>query len=156
MKRKATILLSGKETKATLIKLLIDNKARCQGVNSDVDELFFKDYSKLTLLACVKLFNANVAAGGDGNISPWSNEEAYSYYKAVSDRIMTLLGNHGITTENLRQHISMEKGDQMRQKWEEGLKTTYNGCVGHEEAEQESAFQFLKQLFQENLPTIKL
>lgn len=144
------IILTGKETKKQIIDLLIEGKAsyECFGVCADY---WYKKEDKASLLRRVKIYNANIAGGGNGNISTFRNDEAQSHYLEVELKILNWLQDQGISPENITDHIPQDRGLKMLKEWQEYKKLYHNDFIGHTPEEKETAFNWLKNQFEREL-----
>jgi len=143
---KSLIQLNGKETKAKLIKKLIEGKANYDGSLEDT-EWYYRGDSKSTLLQKVKIYNANKVAGGDGNISMWDNKEAHSHKIKLDCKLKKWLLTYGLNEENISQKISAKKGKLLSKKWKDYINSEHNGFIGHTSAEMKKALNMMKELY---------
>lgn len=140
------IELTGKETKQDLINLLLNAGAtfECYGL---CDAHRFRGDKKPELLRHVKIYNANVAAGGNGNISQWKNPEAHSHREELDERLKKYLYDHGIDHTRIGEMIPQDEGLAAMERWRKYLDDEHNGFIGHTEDEKNKGYQFLENEF---------
>jgi hypothetical protein len=143
------INLTGKETKQQLIKLIVGSNPYFENKNSSwANEHYFKSNSKPELLKHVKILNANFAAGGDGNISSFRNEEAYCHYVEIDNNsLLFLKETYNITKDNIKNHISFENGTNASKEWKDYINKEHNGFIGHTEEEKSKAIEKLNSIW---------
>jgi len=140
------IQLTGKETKSMLIEKLITSGANWEGRLED-SEFWYRKDTKSDLLQKIKIYNANKAAGGDGNISRWANKEAHSHKDKLENELKKWLLTFGLDEKTIRCKISTKKAEELNQKWEDYLYSELNGFVGHTTEEQHKALNKMKELY---------
>lgn len=131
---KHLIVLTGKETKSQLIKLLVENKSNWE--NSDMDsEHYFRSDSKPELLKKVKMYNINVENGGNGNISFFRNEEGFIPSNEVTKRFNSFVEEQGITEAEFKKMFGHKVYVQIEEEYKEFVEKELNGIVGNTEVE---------------------
>ena len=131
---KQLIVLTGKETKSQLIKLLVENKPKFE--NSDRDsEHYFRSDSKPELLKKVKMYNINVENGGNGNISIFNNEEGFKPTKEVVRRFLVFFEEQGFSEEEFKKKFGFYAHKQIQDEYNDFVKKELNGIVGNTEVE---------------------
>ncbi len=144
---KPLIILTGKETKKDLIALLVLNGAKFE--RSDrADIKYYRGDSKPELLLHIKVFNANVSRGGNGNISTFYNDEAYSHKEDVDKEIFEHFLSKGINEDYIKGHIPQSEGLKLMAAWKEYLKTEHAGFIGHDPEEKQRAVKKQIEMFE--------
>jgi hypothetical protein len=146
MKKDNHITLTGKETKADICRLLADKKPYWEHKwNERHSPDDFKRESKPELLRIVKIYNANIDGGGDGNISEYRNDEAHSHKFEADAKVKEWLAEFGYNEENIKDIITQKQGIELMDKWRQELNTTFKGFIGKEDIE--LVFEYMKTLF---------
>ena len=131
---KQLIVLTGKETKSQLIKLLVENKPKFENSDWDCEHYFRKD-SKLELLKKVKMYNINVENGGNGNISIFRNEEGFRPSNEVTERFLVFFKEQGFSEEEFKKKFGFYAHKQIQDEYNDFLEKELNGIVGNTEVE---------------------
>lgn len=116
------IELTGKETKAQIIEKIIETKPYFEHKGSKWHNASdFKRYDKKPLLKIVKIINANIDGGGDGNLSEWYNEEAHSFIQKTNYFFKLYIEKRGIDKS-----IFKNESKEAMQEWNDYLATIHN------------------------------
>lgn len=142
------IELTGKETKQDIIQLLVDAKPYFE-VHEWHAAHYFKGYKKPDLLKLVKIYNANVYNGGNGNISAYHNPEALQCVEDVNSRIKeAIYTKYGIDYDKeIKLYIDRKTALSLQDQAKSIIPEKYNGFIGPDPTEQENYFNDLMQLF---------
>lgn len=105
------IKLTGKETKAKIIDLLVEGKAHYEG-HYRADKHYYRNDTKWKLLKMVKFYNLST----NGNVSNY-NTDAYRHGDVIRDRFKKI----GVQPE-----IPMEQKNEWQEKWVEFRKDRYD------------------------------
>jgi len=144
---KPLINLTGKETKKDLIALLVLNGAQYERYDR-ADIMYYRSDSKPQLLLHIKVFNANVSRGGNGNISTFYNDEAHSHKEDVDREVRNFFLAIGIDDNYIKIHIPQKDGLKLLEEWKEYLKTEHSGFIGHDPEEKVKAAKKQIELFE--------
>ena len=131
---KQLIVLTNKETKSQLIKLLVENKPIFENTVWDCEDDYRKD-SKPELLKKVKMYNINVENGGNGNISFFRNEEGFKPSNEVTKRFNSFVEEQGITEAEFKKMFGHKVYVQIEEEYKEFVEKELNGVVGNTEVE---------------------
>ena len=131
---KQLIVLTGKETKSQLIKLLVENKPIYEYNVWDCVDDYRKD-SKPELLKKVKMYNINVENGGNGNISTSRNEEGFKPTKEVVIRFLSFFEEQGFSEEEFKKKFGFYAHKQIQDEYNDFVEKELNGIVGNTEVE---------------------
>jgi hypothetical protein len=132
---KKQIVLTGKETKSQLIKLLVEIKPKFEYSDMDSEDDFRKN-TKPELLKSVKMYNTNVENGGNGNISFYRNEEGFIPSKEVSSKFQDFLKEQGIEKEeDFKNKFGYHLSKLMNDDYNSFVEKELNGIVGNTEVE---------------------
>lgn len=142
------IELTGKETKAQIIDILCSVKPKYETISVWDKPHFYRGDSKKDLLLYVKVYNANVAAGGNGNLSRYINDEAYSHRKKLDIRLKQFLWDtYHIDEEYIKKNVPHAEGLKAMETWREYLTSEHNDFIGHTTEEKDKAYSFMEKLF---------
>jgi len=150
------IQISGKETKSDLIKKLVEKKPYWELESyTRHNESDYKNDSKQDLLKKIKIFNANVSAGGKGNVSEFKNEEAHSHKMDVNKQVENWITSQGVTASDIREFLPFDEGRKMIDEWKKYLDEEHGGFIGHTAEEKDKALDKMKQLYQPLINKVK-
>ena len=137
--KKQLIVLTGKETKSQLVKLLVENKAKesySKDVYTELDcDFYFRKDSKPELLKKIKMFNTNCANGGNGNISFYNNEEGFQPRNEVKKRFDEFLFEQGILENDFIKKFGYYLTKQMNDESSYFFENSLNGVIGNADVE---------------------
>ncbi len=90
----------------------------------------------------IKVYNANKAAGGTGNISQFHNDEAHSFKKEIDNKFNDYIKDNNIDVRAIP-HGEIEK---MENDFKAYIDKEHAGFVGHNQKERDQVFDYMKKM----------